>query len=823
MVTGAAAPFWSKLQNLHEAAGRRTLGRLMRVPSTGPIPGASTLNDWLAGKTVPSRRFEPYFMALVDFLQQEAAQRVGYAARPEAWWQQQLASARRDRDSQRGGRPPGARSSEQPSRVVLLPARPLVFAARHEELHRTLSWMASAHGSSAGVAPVLPIVGMPGVGKTAMALQAARLAHDKNWFPGGIIYLDLHGYSHELPLTPDAVAERLLRATGLRDKELPPTGEERLALWHVRLEHLSDARRPLLVIFDNVNTTAQIAGLLPSGLHRMLVTSRRRLSDLPFADIRLNPLTQGEGVDLLTQALQSPGIDRAERENDRRLIEQAADAERLVELCGGLPLALVILAALLRDERERPLRDQVTDLASARSRLDVLTYDDTDRSGRSLAVRAVLNLSYQHLTEKQGRALHLLACSPGTDVATPAAAALLGESAAVSRRLLVGLARVHLLTQGPQDRWSMHDLVRLHALEHGIPVQARDSEREKARLRLYEHYITMAAEAVARLSASGARSAVSPSFHSKEDASAWLEAERANVVDAAVSAPQEGHPEICARLSSTLMPYFDRYRYIDDWLTVATAAWKSGSVHGDPEKEISALGSLGMALRESRRFAQSLEVHLRELAGAQRTNDYVAQARSLDHLGLAWRESGNTVTAERAHARAAWLFEQLGLHHDAAGPTLHTGRIHQINGRLEQAIDHFRQAAYLFTLYGDRRSAALALGNMGGPLILMGRCREAIEVCQDSVRLADGDDGRYPRAIALSNMGTAYASLGLTDTALSCYGKGAELFQQLRDHRNLATALDSMSVILTRQGKFTQAREAHQRAETSLRRLSQAP
>jgi hypothetical protein len=33
----------------------------------------------------------------------------------------------------------------------------------------------------------------------------------------------------------------------------------------------------------------------------------------------------------------------------------------------------------------------------------------------------------------------------------------------------------------------MHDLVRLHALEHGTPAQAWDDEREKARLWLYEH------------------------------------------------------------------------------------------------------------------------------------------------------------------------------------------------------------------------------------------------------------------------------------------------------------------------------------------------
>jgi hypothetical protein len=70
--------------------------------------------------------------------------------------------------------------------------------------------------------------------------------------------------------------------------------------------------------------------------------------------------------------------------------------------------------------------------------------------GVALTVRAVLDLSYGFLTRDQVRALHLLASSPGTDEATEAGAALLGESATVSRRLLVSLARVHLLAQSPR-------------------------------------------------------------------------------------------------------------------------------------------------------------------------------------------------------------------------------------------------------------------------------------------------------------------------------------------------------------------------------------
>jgi tetratricopeptide (TPR) repeat protein len=92
-----------------------------------------------------------------------------------------------------------------------------------------------------------------------------------------------------------------------------------------------------------------------------------------------------------------------------------AGAERLAALCGHLPLALQIAAALLATDRGKPVAELAEELA-----LDHL--DDGERS-----IRATFDLSYRRLPSDQARLLRLLALMPGREADTEAIAALLGD------------------------------------------------------------------------------------------------------------------------------------------------------------------------------------------------------------------------------------------------------------------------------------------------------------------------------------------------------------------------------------------------------------
>src|SRR5271166_5427000 len=94
-----------------------------------------------------------------------------------------------------------------------LPAEPAEFVGRGEELAR----LAGEFGDPAQVSV---IEGMPGVGKTALAVHAARLVADR--YPDGTFYLDLHGHDPRGPsLDPAEALHRLLQLLGVPLQQIP--------------------------------------------------------------------------------------------------------------------------------------------------------------------------------------------------------------------------------------------------------------------------------------------------------------------------------------------------------------------------------------------------------------------------------------------------------------------------------------------------------------------------------------------------------------------------------------------------------------------------
>ncbi|MGO4417800.1 ATP-binding protein, partial [Streptomyces sp. MCAF7] len=68
------------------------------------------------------------------------------------------------------------------------------FVGRQSELALLAAVLCPDTGDSRPLA-VSAIAGLPGVGKTALAVKAARNAVNAGWFPRGVLFLDLEGYA----------------------------------------------------------------------------------------------------------------------------------------------------------------------------------------------------------------------------------------------------------------------------------------------------------------------------------------------------------------------------------------------------------------------------------------------------------------------------------------------------------------------------------------------------------------------------------------------------------------------------------------------------
>src|SRR5690242_20360359 len=313
------------------------------------------------------------------------------------------------------------------------------FTGREPELARLLSTLAGVTSGASGAGEpadrgalgICVIDGMPGVGKTTLAVHAAhRLAKH---FPDGQFFLPLHAHTPgQRPVSPpDALASLLLTA-GVAVQQIPPGLAARAGRWR---DHIAGKR--ILLLLDDAAGHEQVRPLLPGTPGSLvLVTSRRRLTALEdCAVISLGTLSEAEAVALLARL-----AGRAD------LGPGGGPAGEIARLCGYLPLAIGMLAQQLRHHPARTSADVAAGLAAARDRLAVMRAEN-------LSVAAAFDLSYADLSGTQQRLFRLLGAAPGTDLDAYAAAALGGISLSSARAELDGLYDHHLIAEPAPGRY----------------------------------------------------------------------------------------------------------------------------------------------------------------------------------------------------------------------------------------------------------------------------------------------------------------------------------------------------------------------------------
>ncbi|MFF7774790.1 tetratricopeptide repeat protein [Streptomyces tanashiensis] len=677
-----------------------------------------------------------------------------------------------------------------------LPKLPQEFTGREDETAKILSLLEPEDGACAAVGSV---AGLPGVGKTTLAHAVGHAALDKGWFTG-VQLVNLRGYDPN-PVPPQDALEALLRALGVAADHIPPTLDERAGLYRSQLDALAREGERFLILADNASSSEQIRPLLPARHHAVLVTSRHTLPGLGARLVNLHPLQPDAAVDLLRQRLEVADPD------DRRVEDEPAAAEELAALCGYLPLALQIAAALLADDPYQPLSERVRMLTDAGSRLGGL--DDGERN-----LRAVFDECLTRLTHQQVELYRLLGLHPGPDISTPAVAALTDKPADQITQLLRQLVQARLLIQNSQarDRWSMHDLLRVHAQEQARITMdgGRASRRrlEQARTRLADHYIRHAEAADTHLRSAGGP--VSELFTSREHALAWFDAERENLL-ATTHTDLNTHRET-ARLGFALSRYLDWRRRLQDLLTVHVLALTACQVGGDTTNQAGAWSNLGSSLGSLRRYDEALEAHETALRLHQQTGDTRDQA-------IAWNNLGSTLGSLRrfdesleAHETALRLHQQIDNASGQADSWDHLGNTLRDLRRYDESLEAHETALRLHQQTGDTRDQAIVWNNLASTLGSLRRYDESLEAHETSLRLHQQTGDTHGQAIVWNNLGNTLASLKRYGESLEAHETSLRLNQEASDHLGKATSWSHLGVIFAKVERYDEAVEAHQKS-----------
>ncbi|TQL49711.1 tetratricopeptide (TPR) repeat protein [Ornithinicoccus hortensis] len=632
--------------------------------------------------------------------------------------------------------------------AVLHPAPPEAFVGRE----RALAELARLLDGSGVGAVVLD--GMPGAGKTSLAVRAAHDLSARLGAPDPVL-VNLRGFSADRqPVDPDSVADALLRA--LSPGEVPVAGQRFAALQALL------AREPVVLILDNAATADQVAPLLPppGGPSRALVTTRQQLPGLDrgVRRLQLGALDPAGAREVLIAAAGQP-------------LPDDAAVEGLARLAGYLPLALSLMGRRVAARPDWPLGDH---LASYRERLDRLQLDD--------GVEVALGVSYAALAEGDRHVLRACARHPGQTFGADAVAALTDTAPTGStpdsgdattdglRPALDRLVAASLLRETGRDRWELHDLVRTFAAARSVEEDA-PSTRNRATRRLCDRYLEQATEAVAALHPQAVddwgwvdRAELTP--WEVGEARDWLDAERVNLLACAGWASRHRVDLPAVRFAAVL----------------AHDLWQRGDVE------------------------TTLEVHRAAIASAAALDDAPGEA-------LAHRNTGNTLLrAGRFEPARPHLDQALRLFQTAGHPGGEQSTLSSLAilasaiGDQAGAIDTFRRlVARLRTSEEPGERLAIALSNLAVALIRDDRRAEGLALLEESAELAARHGWAERERNALSNMAYLLVEHGRPQEGLDAAERALELSEEADDPVSVGYARSNLGVVLEHLGRRDEA------------------
>jgi tetratricopeptide (TPR) repeat protein len=499
------------------------------------------------------------------------------------------------------------------------------------------------------------------------------------------------------------VLATFVRALGLPDAQVPVDPGELAVSYRSLLAERARAAGAVLVLLDNVSSSAQVGPLLPGATpHRVLVTGRHRLGDLDgIQPVDLDVLEPGESEELLAKALSTANP------ADGRLGSNPETAREVAAWCGHLPLALNIVTALLRDDLTQPVSELAETLRDKSRRLEELAYGD------DLAVRAAFDLSYARLSPDESRLFRLLSLSTGPHISVETAAALAGLADRKARKILRSLCRAHMLQRTNKRGWfRYHDLLRLYAAKQAEVEESQES-RDEAIDRMLDCYFLIAASASDKIVPHGSESADDGwepprLFAGPRPAMEWLDMERLGLMEAVELAHSTHRYEQARRLAMVLFGYLGIVHRYDDTRHILELALDAARRLGDYEGEAAILGNMAMIFDPSEiQPGENLLPRLYEELVAHRADGNLRREASLLlTIGCVFRKQGNHAGAFR-HLHAALKVALDSHDSDSFGDaSLWTAITFEDVGELDTALDFYRDALEAHQAAGNRDKVA---------------------------------------------------------------------------------------------------------------------
>ncbi|MFF4656934.1 tetratricopeptide repeat protein [Streptomyces sp. NPDC001381] len=681
------------------------------------------------------------------------------------------------------------------------PAGP--FAGRRAELAQIRQWVQAARASTQTRPTVVVLHGPPGSGRSTLAVRAAHDLRDQ--FRGACV-VDLRGDSAEgAPLpTRDALLHLLNRLGApreqllFRERSSPDQQVKRLA--DLYYQHL--AGLPVTVILDDAADPEQVRVLVPERSDSLVLVTSRAPLELPTElsawvhRLPVGPLEAAGAEELLTAAAQ-----------DASGPYDAESADRIRELCGGLPLALRVAGSALGPRSPRGLATAL------------------EAYGPVEPVERALWLRYTDQPEGTRRLLRRLALAGRASLGAAAAAALLATDRGEAARHLAALADAGLVDRVRGDRYRLHNLVRAFAQARLLDEEDQ-TELTAAQERLIVSYAELA-DSVLRLvdgNMSTRSDRFTPhGFTSLDEALRWLDDE-SSFITATLRQAEGVHETAVLSLLGALCDYCllrgDLYRLgeiselaqsVGEDLLVRSVQWRTGiaarqlgeldrarttlssvvdlylRAHHDAGAA-RALCSLGITLHHQGHLTEAA-AKLREAMDLQSAPELATdRAWTMHALAAVERDRARLGEALDLLNRSLVLHREGGSVHGEAWAHFQLGQLNLRRGDVPAAETDLRRALELYGRTRDARGEAWALTQLARARMIAGDPAPAVEGLRAAAARHRGNEDARGEAWSVYYLGLALEETGDLDTSVRELERSRSLFSRMRDVYGLACA-----------------------------------
>lgn len=637
--------------------------------------------------------------------------------------------------------------------AIQLPAEPTPLIGRESELQTLRRRLADPN------CRLITVVGLGGVGKTRLALEAAR--DNATRFLHGACFVPLGVVQDKAGLIAATLATLNARREG-DAADVAQLGK-----------HLSD--REMLLVFDNaehvVASCAEvIAALLKAAPDvKCLVTSRERLNLRIEWTLAIDGLPSRDAASAGVKLFQHT----AARASGREIDVQPA----LVRVCQrlqGLPLALELAAPWMRVMEIEQIEDEL-----ARG-LDLLSSTLRDMDERHRSLRAVFDHSWRLLSADESRVLSALSVFRGGFTAE-AARSVAGATPAI----LSNLIDQSWLQQPAPARFDLHELVRQYAQEH-LAADAQDATLQ----RHGDYYAGWLA----------ARDAMRRSRRQKEVAGD-LQAEMDNVRLMWQTAVKTGNAAIFDKAVACVFWICDMlgwYREAMSMFDAAAESVRSRLEHG------ATLGRLllrkGVLARlighydEAEVLLTEAETHLRD-SGDARNYAYV-----LCQLGVFPVVRGDIDAGVQRFEASLKLYREINDLQGISDALVSTSIAESRRGNYARAAQLQQESVDILTELGDEMELAVALNNLGDTEYFRGRLDQALAHQRAAITIQRRHNDRRNLAISLNNASNILCEMGQWDEGLAMAQECTAIFRDMDSRDGLMNGLHSIAGALLGQG-----------------------